>query len=117
MLKNFLNISCILLAPFLWGQTAAIVTSPDKDFKVTVALIDSMPVYTVKLNGEIFLEESPLGLQTSIGDFSTGLTFEHSEVKAVSKSYTLSKAKVSHVDYLANELIANYTNLNQDTLS
>ncbi|MGO4913652.1 glycoside hydrolase family 97 catalytic domain-containing protein [Leeuwenhoekiella sp. W20_SRS_FM14] len=107
----------MLLATFLWGQKAAIVTSPDSKVTVIVALIDSKPVYTVKLNGEIFLEESPLGLQTSIGDFSMGLTFEHSEVNTISNSYTLPKAKVSHADYLANELITNYTNLNRDTLS
>ena len=101
----------------VWSQLPAIVSSPDDRIKVHIQLEDQKPVYAVQLDGVVFLEDSPLGLKTSIGDFSEGLSFAAQSSTAIAKTYELKKAKVSHVEYQANELIVKFINTNQDTLA
>ena len=62
------------------------------------------------------LEESPLGLESTIGDFSTGLTFLSESKKQVEENYYLPNGKTSRIHYLANELTVSYLNKNKDTL-
>lgn len=62
------------------------------------------------------LEESPLGLESTIGDFSTGLTFLSESKKQVEENYYLPNGKTSRINYLANELAVSYLNKNKDTL-
>ena len=62
------------------------------------------------------LNSSPLGLKTSIGDFSTGLKSIGCQVQTTDETYSLPHAKVSRVHYLANELTCTYLKNNQDTL-
>ena len=62
------------------------------------------------------LEESPLGLESTIGDFSTGLTFLSESKKQIEENYYLPNGKTSSIHYLANELTVSYLNKNKDTL-
>lgn len=62
------------------------------------------------------LEESPLGLESTIGDFSTGLTFLSESKKHIEENYYLPNGKTSRIHYLANELTVSYLNKNKDTL-
>jgi len=62
------------------------------------------------------LEESPLGLESTIGDFSTGLTFLSESKKQIEEKYYLPNGKTSRIHYLANELTVSYLNKNKDTL-
>lgn len=62
------------------------------------------------------LEESPLGLESTIGDFSTGLTFQSESKKQIEENYYLPNGKTSRIHYLANELTVSYLNKNKDTL-
>ncbi len=62
------------------------------------------------------LEESPLGLESTIGDFSTGLTFLSESKKQIEENYYLPNGKTSRIHYLANELSVSYLNKNKDTL-
>lgn len=62
------------------------------------------------------LEESPLGLESTIGDFSTGLTFLSESKKQIEENYYLPNGKTSRIHYLANELTVSYLNKNKDTL-
>lgn len=101
----------------VWSQLPAVVSSPDEHIKVHIQLEDQKPVYAVKLDGVDFLEDSPLGLKTSIGDFSEGLSFAAQSSTAIAETYDLKKAKVSHVEYQAKELIVKFVNANQDTLA
>ena len=101
----------------VWSQLPAVVSSPDDRIKVHIQLEDQKPVYAVQLDGVVFLENSPLGLKTSIGDFSEGLSFAAQSRATIAETYELKKAKVSHVEYQANELIVKFVNTNQDTLA
>lgn len=98
------------------AQTPAKVSSPDGHISVTVRLEKGKPVYSVAHDSEVFLEDSSLGLKTSIGDFSEGLTFESSASNTIEDSYELNRAKVSKVQYNANELVTSFTNEAKDTL-
>ena len=107
----------ILSVEWVNAQTSLEVSGPDGHIKALLALKKGKPVYTVLLDDVVFLEESPLGLITSIGDFAEDLRFEKSSKHSISESYELKKAKVSHVDYSANELVAKFTNPAGDTLA
>lgn len=96
--------------------TAQEVQGPDGALKVNVELKDGSPVYSVHYNNKTFLEPSPLGLKTSIGDFSAGLKQLGHQVRTIDETYTMPHAKVSRVHYQANELVCNYLNEKGDTL-
>ena len=81
------------------------VDSPDGRLSVSVKLVrGGAPVYTVSYDTNTILENSPLGLVTTSGDFTRGLEFVSAETESVSKSYTQEKIKKSHIDYNANKL-------------
>ena len=90
--------------------TAQEVQGPDGALKVNVELKDGNPIYSVHYNNKIFLEPSPLGLKTSIGDFSARLKQLGHQVRTIDETYTMPHAKVSRVHYQANELVCNYLN-------
>lgn len=115
--KKVVQILILITAPLVWSQdTLTRVTSPDEGLVVQLKLKASNIFYSVELDGESFLEDSPLGLMTSIGDFTKGLTFENSDIQTISESYELKNAKVNQVSYTANELVATFTNAKKDTL-
>jgi len=115
--KKVVQVLILITAPLVWSQdTVTRVTSPDEGLVVQLKLNAGNIFYSVELEGESFLEDSPLGLMTSVGDFTKGLTFENSDIKAISESYELKNAKVSQVSYTANELAANFTKDKKDTL-
>lgn len=86
------------------------VASPGGKLVVTVNDTNGKPTYQVSLDGKVFLENSALGLNTNIGDFTQGMTMsEVSEVKAINDSYQLDRIKKSHVDYHANQQVMTFT--------
>lgn len=86
------------------------VASPDGKLVVTIDDNNGKPTYQVSLDGKVFLENSALGLNTNIGDFTQGMTMsEVSEVKAINDSYQLDRIKKSHVDYHANQQVMTFT--------
>ena len=86
------------------------VASPDGKLVVTINDNNGKPTYQVSLDGKVFLENSALGLNTNIGDFTQGMTMsEVSEVKAVNDSYQIDRIKKSHVDYHANHQVMTFT--------
>lgn len=99
-----------LISAIAFAESRA-VSSPDNRLQVNVDLTpEGEPVYDATYDGKVILEPSPLGLVTSIGDFSKGLSLTLSRTSPVSKSYELNRIKRSHVDYNANEMVNVYTN-------
>ncbi len=86
------------------------VVSPDGKLVVTVSVNKGTPEYNVALKGVTFIESSPIGLVTNVGDFSTGLEM-NSEVKVseVNDTYELPNIKFSKVNYIANEAVFSFT--------
>lgn len=82
------------------------VSSPDGKLIVTVSAETGIPVYSITLNGKQFLNQSPLGLKTNIGDFTQGLSLKDSTaVRKIDESYELPNIKQSKVRYEANEAV------------
>ncbi|TGG39498.1 glycoside hydrolase family 97 protein [Duncaniella freteri] len=79
------------------------VSSPDGLTVVTVSVVDGVPTYSVAHKGEKFIMDSPLGVNTNIGDFTGSMSLmEASADRKVSDSYSLPNIKKSHVEYRAN---------------
>ncbi len=93
------------------------VSSPDKQLQLTVAVIDSVALYSVTYNGKIMLENSPLGLTTNEGDFSGGMKYLSKEEGVVDKSYKQDKIKKSDIHYVANKLTATFENARKKKIS
>ena len=62
------------------GVSAATVefSSPDKKLRVTVSDDGGRPIYNVAYNGVVFVEDSPLGVRTDLGDWTRGMTLADS---------------------------------------
>ncbi len=99
------------------GMTAATISSPDSKLVVTTDLSGGKPVYSVSYDGKPIIMESPLGFDTNIGDFTKGLTLVGEKTGVVNKSFEQGKIKKSHIDYNANQLIAEYKNAKGQKMS
>jgi hypothetical protein len=82
------------------------VISPDGKLVVTVTLDNGSPAYNVVYNGVQFLNASPLGVKTNVGDFTQGLGMvDKVEQRSIDQTYELPNIKKSSVHYLANECV------------
>lgn len=61
-------------------------------------------------SGQRCHRESALGLRTSIGDLTQGLTLADTQTSRVEKHYDMQKTKTAHSDYVANELTTIFKN-------
>ncbi len=101
-------LSLFLVAINLAGRVSSAeeVSSPDGALLVKLEMEEGSLTYEVLLDGEILLEPSPLGLETNLGSFSSGLSWIGSETAKVEDHYVLPHGKVREVQYSANELTA-----------
>jgi len=105
--------SSLLLAPFSRAQE---ITSPDGVIAVKLSLDAGALSYQVTRAGRPVLEPSPLGLESNLGSFATGLQAAGSAVAKLDEHYVLPHGKVRDVHYVANELTARFTNAPGHTL-
>ena len=102
----------ILLTAGLMAATAAFAdersfSSPDGKIVVIVSDSDGTPDYSVSYDGNAFLLPSPLGLNTSMGEFVSGMTLlpEKEAPKLIEEQYSVKTIKQSNVDYKATEAV------------
>lgn len=86
------------------------IAGPDGHALLSVALKDGRPVYSVKYDGKILVEESPLGLKADAGDFTGGLTLVRDSVSTFQVSFPQDRIKHDSVDFKANRLLTHYRN-------
>ncbi len=106
-----------LFASSLFAQQVANVASPDGLLQLNINVENGIPVYSVIYNGKTMLENSPLGLTTNEGDFSSGMSFVNSSTDKVNKEYTQEKIKHASVTYNANTLKTTFTNADKKEIS
>ena len=108
MKKFFSTLMLTALCGMSYAQQAV---SPDGHLRVQVSCNDGKASYTVMLDNDVVIEDSPLGLKTSIGDFTKGLklTEANPQAKQVSESYSLPNAKIQNISYTANEYTYSFT--------
>ncbi len=109
-MKKMFILVAVLLSCTAFAQEKLTVASPDKQLKVEISLQNGKPSYTVNYQGIQVLENSPLGLVTTAGDFSQSLTLVKQESHGIDKTYTQSRIKKSEIHYVANQLICTFAN-------
>lgn len=115
MKKTIINSAfCIAYCAF---ASAATIESPDGHLVLTTSLDNGKPVYSVSYDGKTILENSPLGFDTNIGNFTSGLTLLGEKTGEVSKSYDQAKIKKSHIDWKANTLTETFENAKKQKMS
>lgn len=105
-MKKRLKLLLLLLAATLPLKAQdVIVKGPDGNLQVAVTCIGGgKVVYSVSYKDKQMLENSPLGMETNVGDFAKGLKLTGHEVNKIDSRYSLNRIKTSQVHYRANEL-------------
>lgn len=106
-MKKYFLLACALGAFGVADAATVQFSSPDKKLVVTVADDGGRPTYRVAYGETLFLESSPLGLSTNIGDFSQGMVLQESSfaVSPVSGHYELPTIKRGKVDVWATKAV------------
>ena len=101
---------CSLAAAFAQTQQPSQqeIASPDGKMIVTVTVSDGCPKYEVKLDGEVFIQPSPLGLKMNFDDLTQGLTLKSCDVSKYEDEYCLKTTKQSHVKVVATEGVCRF---------
>ena len=114
---SFKYVLCLCLLGFLKLSAQAVVKSPDGKLKVSLMVSNGMPSYSVTYNEKSFLENSPLGLKTSAGDFTTGLALKaDANQNKIDETYELPNIKQHTVHYEANEAIFSFSKENKPAI-
>ncbi|MBN2742380.1 MAG: glycoside hydrolase family 97 protein [Marinilabiliaceae bacterium] len=80
------------------------VTSPDGKLVVCIGDSDGKAVFNVLYDGKVFLENSPLGMETNVGDFTHALVLgDQVQERVIREVYSLPNIKKSLVNYEARE--------------
>ncbi len=112
--------SAILMASMLvCGSIVAAekrFASPDGKLVVTVSDEGGQPVYQVSLGETVFLQPSKLGLNTNIGDLTSGLTMKDCQVRTVNDTYSLKTTKQSQITYEATEAVCQFVQNDRQVL-
>ncbi|HBO05478.1 MULTISPECIES: glycoside hydrolase family 97 protein [Bacteroides] len=93
---------------FVWATTSVFagenkLYSPDGKLCVTVSDEGGMPSYSVVYDGTVFLQKSPLGLNTNLGDYTRQMTLNRvGSLSSVNDKYHLLTIKNSRPQYQAN---------------
>ncbi|AWK06206.1 alpha-glucosidase [Flavobacterium crocinum] len=90
--------------------------SPDKSLELKISVTDGKVFYNLFYQQEEFLSQSPLGLLSSVGDFTKDLKLIGKTSSKIQESYKLNRSKVSEVNYLANETKFTFVNKENDTI-
>lgn len=93
------------------------LSSPDGKLSVNLAVNNGTPTYSVSYKGKVYLEPSPLGLKTNVGDFSSGLELKDKvNQKTIDETYELPNIKQSKVHYVANESVFSFVKDNRSAI-
>lgn len=109
IIPGLITFCCILFSSAAFSQVTE-VKSPDGYLQLSIDIEAGTPVYSVTYKGQTMLEDSPLGLTTNEGDFTSGMSFIESSKGEVEKTYTQAKIKQSFVEYRANSLKCTFAN-------
>ena len=83
-------LSCVA-SQLLWAGN--VVKSPNGRLALDFDVSDGRPLYTVSYDGVTVIASSPLGIETNMGDYTTGLKLSKMEERKVSDAYSLRNIK------------------------
>lgn len=114
---SFKYIICLCLFSFLKLNAQSVVNSPDGKLKVSVSVSGGIPFYSISYNEKTFLENSPLGLKTNVGDFTAGLNLKADiNQNKIDETYELPNIKQRHVHFEANEAVFSFNKENKPAI-
>ena len=116
-MKKLIILCCFIISSAVYSQNTMSVSSPNGELTLNVLVKSGKPVYSITYKGGIVLEDSPLGLITNEGDFSTNMNFENSTTAKVEETYNQTKIKQYQVSYNANTLNCLFTNAKKQKIS
>ena len=116
-MRKLIILCCFVISSAVYSQSTMSVSSPNGELTVNVLVKSGKPVYSITYKGGVVLEDSPLGLITNAGDFSTNMIFENSSTAKVQEEYTQNKIKQSKVSYSANTLTCLFTNAKKQKIA
>lgn len=97
------------------AAAAQAVSGPDGRLVVNVSENGGVPTYSVAYDGDVFVAESPLGLDMDIADFTSGMTLKGvSPVESVSRDYSQRNLKKSHIANAANRRVFSFAKDGKD---
>lgn len=106
---NVLVLAAFLVSTILKAEEKKI-TSPDGKLEVQITANQGAVAYSVSYNGVIFLKPSPLGIKTSVGNFSQELALSGDIAqRPIDEAYSLPNIKKSNVHYQANEAVLTFS--------
>ena len=106
-MKRIILAAACVLAAFQGFAEERSFTSPDGKVQVIVNDNSGKPTYSVNYDGVQFILPSPLGLNTSMGEYVSGMTLlpEKEAPKLIEEQYSVKTIKQSKVDYKATEAV------------
>lgn len=103
-MKKLLSMTMMLGFCAMAQAQSGEITSPDGHVKVSLELTDGVPTYSVVLDNDTMICKSPLGVKTSMADFTKGIKqMDFVSKEVVSENYTLPSVKIKNISYTANE--------------
>ncbi len=99
-MKKSLLILFALISNFCFAQNK--ISSPDSKLEVELKDQNGILSYTIKYDGEVFVEESRLGLKMNFADFSDSLKISKQTLGQINQNYSLKTIKKNQVNYIAN---------------
>jgi len=93
----------------------SIVKSPGQRSTFSISLEEGKIYYSATQDGKTIIEKSPIGMVTTLGDFSEGLTYKStSEVKEINETYKMYSGKKAEYQDHANEVTYTFTKGNME---
>ena len=91
------------------GARSQEIVSPDGRMIVTVTVAEGgCPKYEVKLDGQVFIQPSPLGLKMNFDDLTQGLKLKGCDVSKFEDEYWLKTTKQSYVKVVATKGVCHF---------
>lgn len=116
-MRKIFFLCCFIIFSAVYSQNTMSVSSPSGDLTLNVLIKSGTAFYSVTYKGGIVLEDSPLGLITNAGDFTTNMNFVNSTPAKVEETYNQTKIKQSQVSYKANTLNCVFSNAKQQKIA
>ena len=104
----FIQVSVVAAFGQESGVRSQEIESPDGRMTVTVSVANGCPKYEVKLDGQVFIQPSPLGLKMNFDDLTQGLKLKGCDVSKFEDEYCLKTTKQSHVKVVATEGVCHF---------
>ncbi|GAB3010822.1 glycoside hydrolase family 97 protein [Niabella terrae] len=85
-------------------------SGPDGKLELRLEVQSGRPLYSARYEGKLMIDKAPLGLKTTMGDFSEQLTLVKDSSRQIDTHYTLEHSKQAEVHYQALELKLTFLN-------